>query len=575
MVGAAGGAGSPRRRAIRWWRESPASFGPVAHRHARLGGEQHAVAAALERLADDLLRDARPSRRRRCRSRLTPASRHMSIWRRGAGRRRSSPTVGEVAAAAEGHRAEGEGGDPQAGAAELAIFHGAGSCHVVPSCPVTRLWTIGYERLLPGALVAELQAAGVAARPRRALSPPVAAPGDVEDAAGDPAGRARHRLRAPARPGHAARPARPLPGRQVAEAAEAYRRHLEAHAADELDALAAELRRPRRRPCCAWRPTRPPAIGACWPSAGRRSAVWRRRPLASPPATSRPAARTTCRRSTGMPKRPVASSSAQAVHGAAEGARRVHRALALQLQPRSTAKTTSTRLPRGRADARRRRSPGAAEAGRVEPRLGARVGAVGARGGAQGVRARAPDRGVAQGGGQLAHSAQGQRAHEPVPPSTWSERRGAHAQPAGHPRQGDRLQPLGVRDLRRGLDHALGVQPGAGASARPTPRPAPRPWRPLARRRSCRAPEPARPAPARAGRGRSRPSSRAPAPCARWTPPRWRPGTARSSTRRGRDGRRDRQGGRVADAARRARHRARRRRSGADRRRRRADARHA
>ena len=42
--------------------------GAVAHPHARLGGDQHvALALAVERLADDLLRDAGSNRHWRCR----------------------------------------------------------------------------------------------------------------------------------------------------------------------------------------------------------------------------------------------------------------------------------------------------------------------------------------------------------------------------------------------------------------------------------------------------------------------------------------------------------------------------
>jgi uncharacterized protein (DUF488 family) len=106
---------------------------------------------------------------------------------------------------------------------------------------MTRLWTIGYERLLPGPLVAELEAAGV----RRVIDvrfrPQSRRPGmsktrlgamlaehgiayEHRRALGTPAD-----LRALYRAG------------RVAEAAAAYRTHVETTAASELDALTAEL----------------------------------------------------------------------------------------------------------------------------------------------------------------------------------------------------------------------------------------------------------------------------------------------------------------------------------------------
>ena len=107
--------------------------------------------------------------------------------------------------------------------------------------PVTRLWTIGYERLLPEALVAELRAAGV----RRVIDvrfrPQSRRPGMSKTrlaALLAEHGIAYEHRRALGTPAdlrflfHAGK---------VAEAAAAYRRHVEATAADELDALAAEL----------------------------------------------------------------------------------------------------------------------------------------------------------------------------------------------------------------------------------------------------------------------------------------------------------------------------------------------
>ena len=200
---------------------------------------------------------------------------------------------------------------------------------------VTRLWTIGYERLLPEALVAELRAAGVAARARRALSPAVAAPGDVEDAAGRPAGRARHRLRAPAR--RWAR--RPTCASSSAPAGSprpptAYRRHVEAAAGDELDALAAELPpapadraavpggRPGRLPPARWSPRRSRA-GA--PTSRSSTCSAARRPA------SRRGARTRSSRSTGIAEAAGRLQRDEAVDGAAERARGVDRVVALEL----------------------------------------------------------------------------------------------------------------------------------------------------------------------------------------------------------------------------------------------------
>ena len=62
---------------------------------------------------------------------------------------------------------------------------------------------------------------------------------------------------------------------RLEEAAGAYRAHAEAHAGEELDALAAELDGARRPRCSASRPVRPGATGgwwrSCWASAWRGS----------------------------------------------------------------------------------------------------------------------------------------------------------------------------------------------------------------------------------------------------------------------------------------------------------------
>ena len=108
---------------------------------------------------------------------------------------------------------------------------------------MTRLWTIGYERLLPEALVAELRYAGV----RRVIDvrfrPQSRRPGMSKTrlaallAEHGIAYEHRRALGTPADLRYLFHSGR------VAEAAAAYRRHVEASAADELDALADELTR--------------------------------------------------------------------------------------------------------------------------------------------------------------------------------------------------------------------------------------------------------------------------------------------------------------------------------------------
>ena len=106
---------------------------------------------------------------------------------------------------------------------------------------VTRLWTIGYERLLPGALVAELRAAGV----RRVIDvrfrPQSRRPGMSKTRLA--ALLAEHGIAYEHRRALGTPPDLRFLFRagRLAEAVEGYRRHLEAHAADDLDALAHEL----------------------------------------------------------------------------------------------------------------------------------------------------------------------------------------------------------------------------------------------------------------------------------------------------------------------------------------------
>jgi uncharacterized protein (DUF488 family) len=103
------------------------------------------------------------------------------------------------------------------------------------------VWTIGYERLLPEALVAELRAAGVERVIDVRFRPQSRRPGMSKTRLGELLGDhgiAYEHRRALGTPAdlrflfHSGR---------VAEGAAAYREHVETTAPDELDALAAEL----------------------------------------------------------------------------------------------------------------------------------------------------------------------------------------------------------------------------------------------------------------------------------------------------------------------------------------------
>ena len=106
---------------------------------------------------------------------------------------------------------------------------------------MTRLWTIGYERLLPEALVAELRAAGVRRVVDVRFRPQSRRPGMSKTRLA--ALLAEHGI------GYEHRRALGTPpdlrvlfrAGRLAEATEGYRRHVEATAADDLDALASEL----------------------------------------------------------------------------------------------------------------------------------------------------------------------------------------------------------------------------------------------------------------------------------------------------------------------------------------------
>lgn len=106
---------------------------------------------------------------------------------------------------------------------------------------MTTLWTIGYEKLSPDSLAAELRAAGVRRVLDVRLRPQSRKPGMSKTKLGlllgDRGIAYEHRralgtplaIRGLYRSGH------------LEEAAAAYRAHVEAHASAELDALAAEL----------------------------------------------------------------------------------------------------------------------------------------------------------------------------------------------------------------------------------------------------------------------------------------------------------------------------------------------
>ncbi|MBI5106615.1 MAG: DUF488 domain-containing protein [Solirubrobacterales bacterium] len=103
------------------------------------------------------------------------------------------------------------------------------------------LFTIGYEKLLPGALAAELQAAGVQRVIDVRFRPQSRRPGMSKTRLGELLGdhgiayEHRRALGTPPDLRHLFHSGR------VAEARDAYRAHVEETAGDELDTLAAEL----------------------------------------------------------------------------------------------------------------------------------------------------------------------------------------------------------------------------------------------------------------------------------------------------------------------------------------------
>jgi uncharacterized protein (DUF488 family) len=116
---------------------------------------------------------------------------------------------------------------------------------------MTRLWTIGYEKLLPPELVAELQHAGVQRVLDVRFRPQSRRPGMSKTRLGEMLGEQgiayepRRTLGTPPDLRHLFRT------NQVPEARERFREHIEAAASEELDALAAELpRAPRTALLC-------------------------------------------------------------------------------------------------------------------------------------------------------------------------------------------------------------------------------------------------------------------------------------------------------------------------------------
>jgi uncharacterized protein (DUF488 family) len=111
---------------------------------------------------------------------------------------------------------------------------------------VATVWTIGYEKLLPGALVAELEAAGVERVIDVRYRPQSRRPGMSKTRLG--ALLAEHGIAYEHRRALGTPPDLRWLYRagRVTEAADGFQRHVEATAADELDALAGELHRPPR-----------------------------------------------------------------------------------------------------------------------------------------------------------------------------------------------------------------------------------------------------------------------------------------------------------------------------------------
>lgn len=110
----------------------------------------------------------------------------------------------------------------------------------MPASPT--LWTIGYERLQPGPLVAELQAAGVECLVDVRFRPQSRRPGMSKTRLG--AWLREHGIAYEHRRALGTPPDLRILYRagRIAEAAEAFAAHVEAHSAPDLDELADQLR---------------------------------------------------------------------------------------------------------------------------------------------------------------------------------------------------------------------------------------------------------------------------------------------------------------------------------------------
>ena len=93
----------------------------LAHRHAHLGGDQEVIATSLEHLADDLLGQAGRVHVGRVDHVDAGVTAHVDLAS-GPGDV-GAADHGERAATAEGHGAQGQRRDLQAGAAQLTVFH--------------------------------------------------------------------------------------------------------------------------------------------------------------------------------------------------------------------------------------------------------------------------------------------------------------------------------------------------------------------------------------------------------------------------------------------------------------------
>jgi len=95
---------------------------PVAHPEGGLGRDQHLVAPALQRLAQDLLRHALAVDVGGVEE-IDPGLKTQIDHAAGLGDIGAAPALEELVGAAEGGGAEAEHGNLEAGSAELTVFH--------------------------------------------------------------------------------------------------------------------------------------------------------------------------------------------------------------------------------------------------------------------------------------------------------------------------------------------------------------------------------------------------------------------------------------------------------------------